>query len=139
LKITKQKLSEERGTYTITGMIEMCYRKEISSQDRDIIPVKLRDIFAILDQNQTIDTLILTTRSGILSAEGLLKTLFLIHKEKLVLQKIYNDVLIGEFNRERSIKVLVPYSTSRSYHQDDPKKYQQVEKMYAYCFDKHAF
>lgn len=121
----------------ITDMIERCYRKVNSSQDQNIIPVKLRDIFSLLDEYQTIDTLILTSRSGIISAEGLLKTLFLMDDKTLNLQKLENDVSVGEFDRGREIKVLVPYSTSKSYHKNDAVKYKQVKQMYAYCFDKH--
>jgi hypoxanthine-DNA glycosylase len=121
----------------MTDIIEMCFRKVNSSQDQSIIPIKLRDIFTLLDNFNTIDTIILTSRSGIISSEGLFKTLFLMDNKTLNLKKNENGIRVGEFERGRKIKVLVPYSTSKSYHKDEPKKYDQVKKMYAYCFDKH--
>jgi G:T/U-mismatch repair DNA glycosylase len=122
----------------MTDMIEACYRKQHSSQDQGIIPIKLRDVFSILDAHSTIDTVILTSRSGIISAEGLFKSLFLSEHKTLTLMKTDSGISIGEFQRGRKIKVLVPYSTSRSFHKDDPKIYQQIKKMYASCFDKQC-
>jgi hypoxanthine-DNA glycosylase len=99
----------------ITDMIKVCYRKNNLSTDENLFPIILNDIFKILQEKKSIETLVLTSRTEVFGALGILKTYF-VQKELILNQppkrvdKILESRFLFENNRE--IKLLVPYSPS---------------------------
>ena len=58
----------------ITDMLYKCYRKNDRSQDQHIFPITFRDIFGIIENNKSVETIILTSRTKIIGALGLFET-----------------------------------------------------------------
>lgn len=98
----------------ITDMLKMCYRKNCCSTDENLFPIILNDIFSLLDEHKSVRRLVLTSRTEIHGALGLLKTYFL--QKGIILDepvKTRDKMLEGRFNHNgREIEILVPYSPS---------------------------
>lgn len=134
------KAVEERKTFLksktigITDMHEKCYRKS-NSADENLFPIILKDIFSILDEHTAINRIILTSRTEVFGALGLLKTYFL--QKGLELEqpeKREDKVLVGSFiYNEREIEVLVPYSPSATIFKSNNITPEEVVQMYRHC------
>lgn len=116
----------------ITDMHEKCWRRNKSSLDKDLYPIILTDVFKILREFNTIKTIILTSRTGPMSALGLLRTYFI--QQDRNLEDSVEDIFRikrTEFEFEgRVIKVLVPHSTSST---NDKVTMSQLIAMYKKC------
>lgn len=119
----------------ITDMHEKCYRKNGYSTDENLFPIILKDIFAILDEHASIKRIVLTSRTEVFGALGLLKTYFL--QKGLELEqpeKRTDKVLEGSFvYKEREIEVLVPYSPSPRLIEKGTTTMEELVKMYRQC------
>ena len=97
----------------ITDMHLLCYRRKGSSSDKDILHVKLQDIFFLLSQYPSINKLILTSRTEYVGALGLLKIYFMQQDKFLEIPQSATKLIKNTFiYEERTIKIFVPYSTS---------------------------
>ena len=80
----------------------------------DLFPIILTDLFQILKEHILIKRLILTSRTEVVGALGLLKTYFIQKGLRLEEPKKREDKILETtfimFNRE--FEILVPYSTS---------------------------
>ncbi len=117
----------------ITDMVRKCWRRNDSSLDENLYPIILTDVFKILREVSSINTLVLTSRTKVLGALGLLETYFI--QQGLILgaiEKGIDRIWKTKFDFEgRSIKVLIPYSTSpTNTHGTMPK----LIEMYKTCF-----
>jgi G:T/U-mismatch repair DNA glycosylase len=138
---TGNKAAEERKAFLksegigITDMHEKCYRKNGYSTDENLFPIILKDIFAILDEHTSLKRIILTSRTEVFGALGLLKTYFL--QKGLELEqpeKRTDKVLEGGFiYHERAIEVLVPYSPSPRLIEKGTTTMEELVKMYRHC------
>jgi G:T/U-mismatch repair DNA glycosylase len=119
----------------ITDMYEMCYRKSNYSTDENLFPIILTDIFSLLDKHSTIDRLILTSRTEVFGALGLLKTYFLQqHKDFPQMTKRPDKILEGQFTfKNRNIKIFVPYSPSPRLITENITTKNELVKMYKIC------
>lgn len=118
----------------ITDMLKICYRKNGSSKDQDLYPIDLNDVFDLLDKNTCISRLILTSRTEVYGALGLLETYFLQKGLELKKGKIRPDKIM-ETNFDylgRNIQVLIPYSTSPTNTHSTP---ELLFEMYKYCLE----
>lgn len=61
-------------------MLDKAYRKNGKSHYEYIYPIRFRDIFSILRNHKTIETIVLTSRTKIVGALGLFETYLLLHK-----------------------------------------------------------
>lgn len=111
--IERKKLLKDNNI-GITDMLLKCYRKNKWSSDESLFPIVHNDIFEILKTNRAIRTLVLTSRTKIYGALGLLETLFLqrsIDFDWPVKRK--DNILEGKFEFNRTTyNILVPYSPS---------------------------
>lgn len=138
---TGNKAVEERKAFLkskgigITDMHEKCYRKNGYSTDENLFPIILKDFFAILDEQTYIKRIVLTSRTEVFGALGLLKTYFL--QKGLELEqpeKRTDKVLEGSFiYKEREIEVLVPYSPSPRLIEKGTTTMEELVKMYRLC------
>lgn len=100
----------------ITDMLLKCYRLAEKSQDKHLYPILLNDIFSILDQHDSIDCLLLTSRTEVYGALGLLNIHF--QSEGRTLEypvRNRHNILEGGFQHNtRNIEILVPISPSPS-------------------------
>lgn len=122
----------KRNGIGITDMHEKCWRRNKSSLDKDLYPIILTDVFKILREVDTINTLILTSRTGPMSALGLFRTYF-IQQDRNLEDSVEDNFRIKrtEFEFEgRVIKVLVPHSTSST---NDKVTMSQLIAMYKKC------
>lgn len=115
----------------ITDMHEICYRCNGYSTDENLSIIKLKDIFTLLDKYRNIEKLILTSRTEVFGALGLLKTYF-IQQEKIFPDlKRKNKIIEGVFtHNNKKIDILVPYSPSARV---DNISYKELVDMYRYC------
>lgn len=116
----------------ITDMHEKCWRRNKSSLDKDLYPIILTDVFKILREFNTIKTVILTSRTGPMSALGLFKTYFMQQKRELK-EPVEDSFRIKrtEFEFEGKVMdVLVPHSTSSS---NDNVEFSELVRMYKIC------
>ncbi len=133
------KAIEERKNFlsanliAMTDMHQLCYRKNNSSGDEHLYPVFLNDIFALLDNNKTIDTLVLTSRTDAVGALGLFKIYFMQKGISIPeFQILKNNLLYSTFRRnEKTIDIYVPISPSKRI-EDYPTK--KLVEMYKYIF-----
>lgn len=134
-------VNERKGLLTekgigITDMIIKCYRQNGLSQDHNIYPIVLNDIFSLLEKNKMIDTIILTSRTKIIGALGLFETYLL--QQGIELPKFkenVNGVLEGILKMPmRDVEILVPYSTSKTVIENDTASLPQLVTMYKCCF-----
>ncbi len=119
----------------ITDMIANCYRKGRSSSDTSLYPLELMDIVGLLNQFASIEKLVLTSRSGMVSTLGLFKV-HLLQKniETPKLTQKGDKIIEGSFqHNNRNINVLVPYSTSPKLINDGITTLEELVKMYTYC------
>lgn len=112
--VNERKRFLEAKKIGITDMHEICYRKEKSSSDNDLHVIKLTDIFGLLRDHSNVKKIILTSRTEIFGALGLLKTYFI--QQNCVFpetRKRYDKIIEANYKFEgRDIKILVPYSPS---------------------------
>jgi G:T/U-mismatch repair DNA glycosylase len=124
-----------RNKIGITDMIANCYRKGRSSSDTSLYPLELMDIVGLLNQFASIEKLVLTSRSGMVSTLGLFKV-HLLQKniEAPKLTQKGDKIIEGSFqHNNRNIKVLVPYSTSPKLINGGITTLEELVKMYTYC------
>jgi len=119
----------------LTDMLERCYRRNGLSQDEHIYPILWRDLFALLRENETIDTLVLTSRSKIVGTRGLFETyLYQRNIKPPSLWENSEKILEGQFNFEgREIEILVPFSTSKTVIEKKRTTVSQLVDMYSSC------
>jgi len=119
----------------MTDMHQMCYRKNKLSTDENLFPIILTDIFSLLEQHLTIERLILTSRTEVFGALGLLHTYFLHQHDKLPsLTRRQDKILEGQFSfKNRTIKIYVPYSPSPRLITDKRTSKQELVEMYKIC------
>lgn len=130
----RKKLLKEKKL-GITDMHQLCYRKNSYSTDENLFPIVLNDIFHILKKNTKIDRLILTSRTNVFGALGLLKTYFL-QKGKVLEEPMRRDdkILQGSFQfKGRIVNVLVPYSPSPRLIEKGTTTMYELVSMYKYC------
>jgi G:T/U-mismatch repair DNA glycosylase len=133
------KAVEERKTFLkskaigITDMHEKCYRRNGYSTDENLFPIILKDIFAILNEHHSIKRIILTSRTEVFGALGLLETYFLQRGLQLEHPKKRKDkVKEGSFvYKEREIEILVPYSPSPRLIENGTTTMEELVKMYS--------
>jgi G:T/U-mismatch repair DNA glycosylase len=115
----------------LTDMHQKCYRKNQMSGDEYLFPIETLNIFSLLDQYTSIESLILTSRTDAIGALGLLKTYFLQNGLELEEMKRRNDkILEGNFNHNgKNINIFVPYSPSSRV----TANFDEVVKMYSIC------
>lgn len=133
--IEERKKVLELNRIGITDMHQKCYRNNKYSTDENLFPIILNDIFSLLDAQVSIKTIVLTSRSEIFGALGLLKTYFL--QKGLVLEqpeKRLDKILKGSFlYNKREIEILVPYSPSPRLIEKGKTTLDELIKMYKYC------
>lgn len=119
----------------ITDMHEVCYRRNISSSDKDLFIIKLKNIFTLLDEHLSIERLILTSRTEVFGALGLLKTYFIQNNEPFPkVTKRTDKILEGTFSyKGRNIRIVVPYSPSPRLIKDNITTINELNTMYTYC------
>lgn len=119
----------------IYDMIEMCYRKNNSSNDEDIFPIKILDLFEVLDRYPKIVRIILTSRTPVVGTYGLICTYFYQRDKKPF--EIYNSekatkMLKGYFEHKgREIDVYIPQSSSKRNEKNVSE--DELIEMYKYC------
>ncbi len=120
----------------ITDMMTMCYRKGKSSNDGDLFPIILTDIIRILKNNNSIEKILLTSRSGFVSALELLKIHLIQNQINFIdSNSKMSKVVEGFFDYEsRAINVVVPYSTSPKLINEGRTTFNELVDMYKYCF-----
>lgn len=114
LAVEERKSFLDSKSIGVADMHKLCYRKNNMSTDENLHPIILNDIFLILDEYHSIHRIVLTSRTEVYGALGLLKTYFLQNGLELNHPEKRNDrVLEGTFiYKRRKFKLLVPYSTS---------------------------
>jgi len=119
----------------MTDMHEICYRKNNYSTDENLFPIKLTDIFLLLDKHPAIDRLILTSRTEIFGALGLLKTYFLQQgKQVPKMIKREDKILEGNFVfNNKNITIVVPYSPSPRLLAENRTTKKELIEMYKIC------
>jgi len=110
----KEFLTEKR--IGITDMLLKCYRLTEKSQDEYLHPILLNDIFKIIDLHDSIECLLLTSRTEVYCALGLLNMYFLNKGNRLDYPvRNRHNILEGSFRyRDKSREILVPISPSPS-------------------------
>ncbi|MES2654265.1 MAG: hypothetical protein V4620_01680 [Bacteroidota bacterium] len=138
LAIKERKKFFEVNELGIIDIMSKCYRKNKSSSDLDLFPIIYTDVVKILIDNSNIEKIVLTSRTGLLSALGLLKIHFLQNEIEFIDPIRRGDkIMEGCFNFEgREIKVLVPYSPSPRVIKDKKITMKELIKMYDYCLKK---
>lgn len=119
----------------MTDMHEKCYRINQKSGDEFLYPIILKDIFSLLNQPNSIERIILTSRTEIFGALGLLKTYFLQHDFELEeLERRSDNILEGGFkHNNKYINIFVPYSPSPRVLEKRNITFEEVVKMYSTC------
>jgi G:T/U-mismatch repair DNA glycosylase len=134
--VAERKQFLEKKGIGMTDMLEKCYRKNNFSTDENLFPIKLMNIFSLLDKHETINRLILTSRGDVIGALGLLKTYFL--QNNLILdepKKRSDRIVEGNFaHRGREIDILVPYSPSPRVTEKNLITPAEHVQMYRSCF-----
>lgn len=136
-----EKAVEERKTFLIekrigiTDMHVKCYRKNQFSTDESLFPIILNDVFSLLDKNSSIKRLVLTSRTDVFGALGLLKTYLLQNNLELVqLEKRKDKILQGNFKiSNRVIEIMVPYSPSPRLIENGRTTLDELVSMYKLC------
>lgn len=117
----------------MTDMHRTCYRKNNYSGDEHLYSVFLNDIVELIVNNQTIDTLIFTSRTDAIGALGLFKILLLqkgLEVPEFTL--LANKVLYGKLKIQNRVwDIYVPYSPSKRL-EDIPT--DKLVSMYDYIF-----
>jgi len=135
--VLERKTFLSKHSIGMTDMLLKCYRRDNSSRDECLYPIIWNDIISLLNQHTDIHTLILTSRTPVWGALGLLKTLFLqkgIHLDDLKANS--NNIYIGFFDyNKRRIKIKVPISPSMSAHNDRKTALAELKDMYRQCFE----
>jgi len=117
----------------ITDMLQKCYRLVEKSGDEHLYPIVLTDIFSLLEKHDTIESLVLTSRTEVFGALGLLKTYF-IQKGTVMeaIQRNSHNILEGCFSHNgKDYEILVPLSPSS---RQDKADLPDLIKMYKLCF-----
>lgn len=119
----------------VTDMHEVCYRRNKSSSDKDLYTIQLRNIFSILDRHPSISRLILTSRTEVFGALGLLKTLFLQHDKPFPdITRRGDKILESKFiYADSKIEIVVPYSPSPRLIADKVTTMEELITMYTFC------
>lgn len=119
----------------ITDMHEKCYRKNNFSTDENLFPIILKDIFTLLDEHSSIKRMLLTSRTEVFGALGLLKTFFMQKGVPFTdLKKRTDKILEGSFiHNGRRIEILIPYSPSSRVLKEGRITLQELVKMYSVC------
>lgn len=128
----RQLFLEQKGI-AMTDMLQKAYRKNGLSQDEYIYPIVFTDIFSLLEKYQSIETIVLTSRTKIIGALGLFET-YLLQRNHRVPKLSQGKVMEGyvEFNG-RDIEVLVPYSTSNTIIEEERATFEELVDMYRTC------
>ena len=117
----------------ITDMLLKCYRLAEKSQDKHLHPILLNDIFSILDQHDSINCLLLTSRTEVYGALGLLNMYF--QREGKTFEfpvRNRHNILEGGFrHNNRDIEILVPISPSPS--AEKSADLETLIQMYTLC------
>lgn len=106
--------SKKIGIY---DMIEMCYRKNDSPNDEDIFPIKILDLFKVLDDYPNIVKIILTSRTPVVGTYGLICTYF--YQKNRNPFEIYDSIKVKKMKEgyfdygAREIDVYIPQSSSK--------------------------
>lgn len=117
----------------LTDMLSKAYRKNGRSQDEHIYPIIFTDIFFILRNNTSIETIIFTSRTRIIGALGLFETLLMqnnLQMPALSSNKVKKGV--WKFDN-REIEILVPYSTSNTIIEEKRATLVELVAMYRAC------
>jgi G:T/U-mismatch repair DNA glycosylase len=134
--IKERKEVLERNGIGITDMHETCYRRNRLSGDENLFVIRLLDVFSTIDKNANLNKLVLTSRTPVFGALGLLHTYFL--QKGLQLNKPSadeNKVLHGNFEfGKRNIKIIIPYSPSPRLMRDQKTTLKELIEMYRNCF-----
>jgi G:T/U-mismatch repair DNA glycosylase len=111
-----------RHKIALTDMLAKAIRINNSSSDNKLIPVELMQILSILEKNPSIRKIILTSRSGKISALELFKC-HLLTNHVLFFESEQDKIIVGHFESfNKTYEVLVPYSPS-------PRVYRNREEI----------
>lgn len=134
--VSERKELLRRNSIAITDMHVTCYRRNKSSSDENLYPIILKDIFSLLRENPSIDTLIFTSRTEIVGAWGLFRTYCLQKGVNVPELKSNSDkILKGSLTLDGSVyKILIPYSTSPKVMGDGKVTLDTLLSMYKSCF-----
>jgi hypothetical protein len=120
----------------ITDMVLQGYRYKEWSGDEHIFPIKIKNIFQLLDENRNIKKLIFTSRTYIIGALGIFYTF--LHQQDFPFDELEPDgqhILRGKINyKGRTITLLVPYSPSQRVIKQDLVNFDTLLAMYQFCF-----
>lgn len=139
LAVTERKNLFREKNIGITDMVQKCYRFNNSSSDENIYPIILRNIFLILEEHTTIDTLIFTSRTEVFGALGLFKTFFLQRGLQLgQITRRTDKILEGHFaSSGKNYKILVPFSPSPRLISENRTTIDELVSMYKTCLTGH--
>ena len=129
----RQEIMNKYGI-AMTDMVKRCYRKNTLSQDHHLFPIELTDLIELLNKNQSIDTVIFTSRTKVIGALGLFETL--LHQKNLQIPKMTNrqGMLEGWLPLHHAdISLLVPYSPSKTLSEKDFANTDKLISMYKSC------
>lgn len=129
----RKEFLKEKGI-GLTDMHEMCYRRNSYSTDENLFPIILTDIFEILNNHNTIERIIFTSRTEVFGALGLFKT-YLLQRHQTLPEMIRreNKILEGKFKyNDREIKLFVPYSPSPRLIEKGTTTKPELVNMYKY-------
>lgn len=140
LNTTEKTAIEERKDFAkknkigFTDMLEVCNRKNESSVDEALYPIKIKDITSILKSNPSIKALVFTSRTEAIGALGLFKTHLYLNNQKIKGLDKFKNIIDGYILIEdRQIDVLVPYSPSN--RSVSTNGLEEVTKMYGYVLN----
>lgn len=113
-------------------MLEVCWRKSQSSSDHDLSPILLTDLFRILHENESINKLVMTSRTKVFGALGYLETYFIQKGRELgCIYEYKNRIKRTTFEFQgREVLVLITYSTSPS---NKHATFEELCEMYRLC------
>lgn len=133
--VAERKLVLSENKIGLADMHEMCYRRNTCSTDESLFTIVMTDVFSILKQNPSIERIILTSRTEIIGALGLLKTYFLQQGMELNEPLKRDDkILEGHFeNMGKKIKLFVPYSPSFRLISKKITTLDELVSMYRHC------
>jgi hypoxanthine-DNA glycosylase len=131
--IERKALMEKHGI-AMTDIVEQCYRRNMLSQDHHLFPINLIDIVGLLNQHQSIETVVFTSRTSVVGALGMFETL--LHQKKMKFPEMVNHdgILEGWLPlAHNEISLLVPYSPSKTLAEKEFASTRKLIQMYDSC------
>lgn len=137
--VLERKALLDKHRIGITDMITKCYRYQARSGDENLYPIRLKAILQLLDEHKSIKRIIFTGRLHIIGPLGLFRTY--LHQHDKVLGKMRTsalDNLEGEYHHNgRLIEIMVPYSPSKRFSEDERLNFAYLLERYQKCFENN--